>query len=196
MDLRAKKTKRSIKNAFLQLRAKKDIERITVKELADLAEISKATFYLHYHDIYDLSNDLEQEVIQNCLANIPHPEYISQNNMLFVQEMVHSFSSQQSLIDIIFSGSRAAFLPINIEKGIKDYVYRIYPNLKDNADFNILLTYQILGGYFAYKENLKQFGIQKIADVVGRISFLLHQVTYSENPEDFNSIKINNTISE
>lgn len=196
MDLRAKKTKRSIKNAFLQLRAKKDIERITVKELADLAEISKATFYLHYHDIYDLSHDLEQEVIQNCLANIPHPEYISQNNMLFVQEMVYSFSSQQSLIDIIFSGSRAAFLPINIEKGIKDYVYRIYPNLKDNADFNILLTYQILGGYFAYKENLKQFGIQKIADVVGRISFLLHQVTYSENPEDFNSIKINNTVSE
>ena len=71
MDLRTKKTRRSIKNAFLQLRASKDIERITVKELADLAEISKATFYLHYHDVYDLSDDLEKEVIQSCLDSIP-----------------------------------------------------------------------------------------------------------------------------
>lgn len=190
MDLRAKKTKRSIKNAFLQLRAKKDIERITVKELTDLAEISKATFYLHYHDIYDLSNELEQEVIQSCLENIAHPEYIHDNSMQFIQELMYSFNSQQSLIDIVFSGSRAAFLPINIEKGIKDYVYQMYPNLIDNADFNILLTYQILGGYFAYKENLKQFGVQKIADVIGRASAVLTQFTYTENPGDFSSLII------
>ena len=52
MDLRVKKTKNSIINAFLKLRAKKSLERITVKELSDLAEINKATFYLHYKDIY------------------------------------------------------------------------------------------------------------------------------------------------
>lgn len=43
MDLRERKTKRAIKDAFLQLRAKKPLERITIKELSDLAEISKAT---------------------------------------------------------------------------------------------------------------------------------------------------------
>ena len=45
-----------MRNAFLQLRAKKDLERISVKELTQLAEVSKATFYLHYRDIYDLSD--------------------------------------------------------------------------------------------------------------------------------------------
>ena len=61
MDLREKKTKRSIKNAFLQLRAQKPLERITIRELAELAEISKATFYLHYKDIYDLQQQIENE---------------------------------------------------------------------------------------------------------------------------------------
>ena len=67
MDKREIKTKRSIKNAFLKLRSKKSIEQITVKELAEEAEISKATFYLHYRDIYDLSDTLGTEVIENIL---------------------------------------------------------------------------------------------------------------------------------
>ena len=60
MDLRTRKTKKALHNAFLQLRAKKDLERITVKELTELAEVSKATFYLHYRDIYDLSDHLQR----------------------------------------------------------------------------------------------------------------------------------------
>ena len=47
MDLREKKTKRSIAAAFLALRAAKPLERITIRELAEKAEISKATFYLN-----------------------------------------------------------------------------------------------------------------------------------------------------
>ena len=47
MDMRAMKTRRNIHNAFLSIRSKKSLEKITVKELCDKAEISKATFYLH-----------------------------------------------------------------------------------------------------------------------------------------------------
>ena len=79
MDLRQKKTIRSIKNAFLRLRSEKELERIRIKELVELAEISKGTFYLHYHDIYDLEEQLEIETIQSLLKNIPHPEYILTN---------------------------------------------------------------------------------------------------------------------
>ena len=87
MDLRVEKTKRSIINAFLKLRSQKPLEKITVKELASLAEINKATFYLHYHDIYDLSETLEREVVQSTLNSIQHPEAIFRNNRSFVREL-------------------------------------------------------------------------------------------------------------
>ena len=58
MDLREKKTLRAIRTAFLQLRGQRPLEKITVKELCELAEISKATFYIHYRDLYDLSDRL------------------------------------------------------------------------------------------------------------------------------------------
>ena len=47
MDLRTEKTESSIINAFIELRAKKPLEKITVKELCQLARINKSTFYAH-----------------------------------------------------------------------------------------------------------------------------------------------------
>ena len=58
MDLRIQKTKAAIKEAFFELRRKKPIEKITVTELSRLAGINKATFYLHYSDIYSLAATL------------------------------------------------------------------------------------------------------------------------------------------
>lgn len=58
MDRQKQKTLRAIRNAFLELRPRMPLEKTTVRELSDLAEISKATFYLHYADIYALSEQL------------------------------------------------------------------------------------------------------------------------------------------
>lgn len=46
------KTEVAIKDALIELSVKKrSIERVTVKELCEVANISKSTFYLHYADI-------------------------------------------------------------------------------------------------------------------------------------------------
>ena len=68
MDLRERKTRRSIREAFLELLATKPLERITVKELAARAEISKATFYLHYHSVFDLSEALQRELVDDVVT--------------------------------------------------------------------------------------------------------------------------------
>ena len=66
MDLRIEKTERAIKNAFIELRAKKTLEKITVKELCAEACINKSTFYSHYEDIYALS---EASGRQSCRSS-------------------------------------------------------------------------------------------------------------------------------
>ena len=75
MDLRIEKTERGIKNAFIELRSRKPLEKITVKELCESARINKSTFYAHYKDIYDLSDAMEEEVVQSIANSIQHPEY-------------------------------------------------------------------------------------------------------------------------
>ncbi len=174
MDLREKKTKRSIRNAFLQLRAHKPLERISVKELAELAEISKATFYLHYHDIYELSEYLQQEVIKDIVTDISKPDLFLYDIQKFHTDLIESFYSHQLLIDILFSGSQASMLPINIEKILKEHIFELLPEKRDDVRFNILLSYTIQGGFFAYNENAKTFGGEKVQETIKEIVRLLY----------------------
>ncbi|HPY86230.1 MAG TPA: TetR/AcrR family transcriptional regulator, partial [Ruminococcus flavefaciens] len=108
MDLRTHKTRRSIINAFLQLRSKKPVEKISVKELSALAEINKATFYLHFHDIYDLSENLERDVVRSCMNGIQHPEDVFRDTRRFIKEMSDSLAANEQLIKLLFEGSRSS----------------------------------------------------------------------------------------
>ncbi len=61
-DRRARRTKALLKEAFIKLLSEKKLNEITVKELCDVADINRGTFYLHYMDIYDLKDKLEEEL--------------------------------------------------------------------------------------------------------------------------------------
>lgn len=59
------RTKKSIKAAFIELLGeKKNIEMITVGELAERADIARSTFYNHYDDVYAVAEEFENELIQ------------------------------------------------------------------------------------------------------------------------------------
>ena len=53
-DARVRYTQRVLKESFLSLLRKKPINKITVKEVCELAELNRATFYSHYSDCFDL----------------------------------------------------------------------------------------------------------------------------------------------
>lgn len=61
-DSRVKRTKKLIKKGLAELSKTKSITKVTVKELTDLIEINRGTFYLHYKDIYELVESLENEL--------------------------------------------------------------------------------------------------------------------------------------
>lgn len=181
MDLRTRKTQKALRNAFLELRAKKDLERITIKELTDLAEVSKATFYLHYRDIYDLSDYLQREVVANILNGISNPSYCITDSTRFTRELIEAFYAHKSLVDILFSGGQASILPMRIEEGIKEYILEEYPHLKDNVMFHVLLTYQVQGSFYAQKQNIPRFGSAQVLQAVDRISAQFEEMMKEQN---------------
>ena len=58
------KTKKAVRAAFVELvKEKRAIERITVAELAERADIAKSTFYYHYDDVYAVAEEFENELV-------------------------------------------------------------------------------------------------------------------------------------
>ena len=69
-NLSVKKTNRQLKRAIIELMQQKSYSRITVSELTACAEVSKSTFYLHYHDIKDLVDCVRDEFINEVAESI------------------------------------------------------------------------------------------------------------------------------
>ena len=161
MDLRKMKTLQAIREAFLTLRRQKDLEAITVTELVALANISKATFYLHYRDIYDLSKQLQQEVLKSVISQLNDPMDVLNNPKRFQHSFMVAVESVVDLLNTLFSGSQAGALPEQILKGLKEYIYSTMPELKNDPEVRVFLTYHIMGSYFAYMENSNQLGVEK-----------------------------------
>ena len=68
-DFRYKRTERHIRDAFLQLLRSKRYEKITVNNIAELAEISRNAFYSHYYSKEELLHSLMDAVIKKCNEN-------------------------------------------------------------------------------------------------------------------------------
>ena len=169
MDLRTLKTERAIKNAFTLLRSKKELEKITVKELCEEACINKSTFYAHYRDIYDLSDVLCEEVVTQVAKGVMHPEYFEENPAEFTRELFYAFFAQNSLITILFSGKQRNHLADRIERSIKELIFEKYPEYRHNMTKNIILSYCIQGGYHAYVGN-PQCDVNLLIDIIGTLS--------------------------
>lgn len=172
MDLRIEKTKKSIINSFLALRSKKELEKITIKELCEMAQINKSTFYAHYHDIYDLSEQLEKELVTSLMEEIRHPENVINDPAAFSRELFEGCLAKSSLMDILFSGNRNGFLIERIEAVLKETIHDFYPQFNNDIVQNIKLSYTIYGGYYAFYKNRK-YGDDIVIDKIGEFLTML-----------------------
>jgi AcrR family transcriptional regulator len=88
MDRRIEKSKQAIMDAFMILILKKDLESITVGEIAEKANVNRGTVYLHFTDKYDLRD--------KCLDN-----YLTQLTKACIQDhKVEKITSKSSLIRV------------------------------------------------------------------------------------------------
>ena len=83
-DRRVRRTKKLLKESFIELMSEKQIKDITVKDLTEHADLNRGTFYLHYLDIYDLLNQLEDEVIENVSMMIQDFNFRNSNQSTYL----------------------------------------------------------------------------------------------------------------
>jgi len=63
IDRRVLRTRRCIRQAFIELVMEKEYTNITVSDIAQRAGINRRTFYLHYASVDEVMAELEQEIV-------------------------------------------------------------------------------------------------------------------------------------
>lgn len=74
IDRRVRKTRKSIKTALAELIQKKPLSSITITELTKKADIDRRTFYLHYSNIDEIVEDIENDAVQTLQEAVPNKD--------------------------------------------------------------------------------------------------------------------------
>ena len=69
-DLRVIKTKKIIKESFMQLIEEKGYSKVSISEITERAMINRNTFYLHYCDKEDLVDKILEENFKNYIYSL------------------------------------------------------------------------------------------------------------------------------
>ena len=64
-DKRSRKSRQAIKEAFKEMVLTQEMSHIVIKDLAEKADVNRKTFYLHYTDVYNVLEDVEDELLED-----------------------------------------------------------------------------------------------------------------------------------
>ena len=79
-DRRVLKTKRAIRNAFVKLLGEKNYADVTIKDIADCADINRKTFYYYYTGVHELIDEIENEFMASLEKLISSDEQLDLKN--------------------------------------------------------------------------------------------------------------------
>lgn len=68
LDRRVRKTRMQLRRCLAALLKEKKIQDITVREITEMADLNRGTFYLHYKDVFDLLDQIEKELLTGLEA--------------------------------------------------------------------------------------------------------------------------------
>jgi len=131
LDARVRYTKMIIQINFVALLKEKPINKITVKEICDLAEINRATFYKYYLDAFDLLEKIEDEVLKELQETIHHSLKDGINKTLI--EILSKMKENEGLYTTLFSGNGDTSFALKIFRNcyveFAEHIREQYPKL-------------------------------------------------------------------
>ena len=167
-------TRREIKTRFMELLSEKNFDKITVKELADVCGISRNTFYYHYHDIFEVMEDIfHNEIMREVEAEKRYGSL--KEAFLIATKFVQD--NRKAMLHVHQSTKRTFFEDYLIrvsDKIIKEYIYQQAECLEvDESDINLLSVFYKHGLLGILKEWLDS-GLQGgEGELIERMAFIL-----------------------
>ena len=130
IDRRVKKTKKQLRLALMHLMTQKSAKSISVRELAEQADINRSTFYIHYKDVNDLLLHLEDEMAERLseLCRRHDPKDSMTGGYPFLTDLYAFIQENADLCKVLLGGY-----------GDRAYTERICRILRDKRHKNLHL---------------------------------------------------------
>jgi len=139
-------TRDDLMAAFIDLYGRKKIERITIKEITDLAGYNRGTFYVYFKDVYDILEQAEALMLSHLDKAISLLVTVKQNVFpeAFFKTMMEVLKENQQLASVLMSRGSIEYYH-TIKKMIKEKLMNIREDLspEDKRMLELTVEYQV-----------------------------------------------------
>jgi len=177
-DRRIIRTKKAIRNAFAELLSEKNINQITIKDIADKADINRKTFYNYYSGIHQIVDEIENEIVctfEATLKDINVNEDIKNPYVIFskLTTIINSdLDFYGYLVKTDSNSNLISKIVVSLKEKIKESILTQIET--DEVKINLIADF-IISGMLAVYQNWfnsnRSIAIEKISDDVSMLVF-------------------------
>ena len=146
-------TKMVLRNSLMELMKTKSILSVTIKDLCELADISRSTFYAHYKDQYDLLRQIEEETLSyfEDMLNKYKDIRSKKDTARMVEEMLTYIANNKNSIQVLLSENgdlsfqRKMFLHFTGHNRITGYLSEKQQDDETNTYYSVFLIHGAIG---------------------------------------------------
>ena len=149
-DLRVYKTKKAIREAYIELRKKKPLNKIKVNDICESAMCIRATFYRYYQDIYDLNDQLEDEAVNMLVSTFEDKEALLFKTESYLKSLYASLEKNYDYYYTLFHDRKDVLIRKLEKQTLEFYKTKYATNMEDE----VLISFIIHGTLYTIDEYL------------------------------------------
>lgn len=128
LDRRVRRTRKLLQNSLLACMKEKPLGSISMRELCRMADLCRTTPYLHYKDVLDIFEQLEQalstELCELYAAN--PPEAAAQDPTPLFTGLFALAQKRKELVDVLLNHNGDAAFMAQVTAQAEEYIRQVY----------------------------------------------------------------------
>lgn len=178
-DRRVVKTKRAIRSAFSRLMTEKNINDITVSDIAELADINRKTFYNYYAGVYAIVDEIEDEIVRRfdeLLTDIELTSNAARPYMLF-GKLTAIVNTDTELFGILLSMNPNVSLSTKLVEMLKAKTKTVLQKYLDTEEhkLDLMLEFMVTGIVAVYRRWFNSDRSQPVEQISADINLLIFE---------------------
>lgn len=177
------RSRRFIRQAFLELLKEKSLEKITVTDIVNRADINRSTFYAHYADIRALTEEIQSEFVERAIALVKDMDFreLPHSPVPFLRKLVEIANENRELYTIVGKTAMTMHqlekIKVLVEKALK--LSEIPEEIRNQRNFRIRLHFFVGGIINVYQQYL--VGILDTTDeeIIEEIAMLIKSSSHT-----------------
>jgi len=149
-DRRVRRTKKILTQALTELLQQKQVNEITVRELTDLADMNRGTFYLYYKDIYDMLEKIQDEMFEklNAIFAVREGEEVTEQTKPILLDLFRFIEENQEMCRVLLSPNGDMNFLHRLNEVLREKCLHLYVDahpVSSEEDFDYRYSFMVYG---------------------------------------------------